>query len=119
MIALYINVYQKLATSAILYLFTMATPNNIAEKFIKIEEELVKELDDLKENFVKHTGYVFNPLEYAAEPHKEYVRKYCNGPKKVLFLGMNPGPTGMAQTGVSHNFINICKHCYVYVQYII
>jgi single-strand selective monofunctional uracil DNA glycosylase len=29
-----------------------------------------------------------------------YLRRYGNGPKRVLFLGMNPGPFGMAQTGV-------------------
>jgi single-strand selective monofunctional uracil DNA glycosylase len=29
-----------------------------------------------------------------------YLRRYGNGRKRVLFLGMNPGPFGMAQTGV-------------------
>ena len=28
------------------------------------------------------------------------IAMYARGPKKVLFLGMNPGPWGMAQTGV-------------------
>ena len=45
--------------------------------------------------------YVYNPLDYASETHSCFVRKYGNGPKKVLFLGMNPGPFGMAQNGVS------------------
>lgn len=44
--------------------------------------------------------HVYNPLEYAAVPHEAYLVRYGGGPKRVLFLGMNPGPFGMAQTGV-------------------
>ena len=44
--------------------------------------------------------YTYNPLEYAWAGHEAYVRRFANGPKKVLYLGMNPGPFGMAQTGV-------------------
>ncbi|HEY0456299.1 MAG TPA: uracil-DNA glycosylase family protein [Verrucomicrobiae bacterium] len=42
----------------------------------------------------------YNPLEYAWAGHEKYLRAYAQGPKRVLFLGMNPGPFGMAQTGV-------------------
>lgn len=42
----------------------------------------------------------YNPLEYARAPHELYLSKYGKGKKRVLFLGMNPGPFGMAQTGV-------------------
>jgi len=44
--------------------------------------------------------HVYNPLEYARTPHSRYLRAYGNSRKVVLFLGMNPGPFGMAQTGV-------------------
>lgn len=44
--------------------------------------------------------HVYNPLEYAWTAHESYLRRYGNGRKRVLFLGMNPGPFGMAQTGV-------------------
>lgn len=44
--------------------------------------------------------HVYNPLEYAWAPFRAYVQKYASLPKKGLFLGMNPGPYGMAQTGV-------------------
>jgi single-strand selective monofunctional uracil DNA glycosylase len=37
---------------------------------------------------------------YARAPHELYLRLAGKGPKKVIFLGMNPGPWGMAQTGV-------------------
>jgi single-strand selective monofunctional uracil DNA glycosylase len=44
--------------------------------------------------------YVYNPLAYARIPHELYLNRWGRGPKKVLLLGMNPGPFGMAQTGV-------------------
>jgi single-strand selective monofunctional uracil DNA glycosylase len=43
---------------------------------------------------------VYNPLDYARDPHEQYLSRYGGGPKEVLLLGMNPGPFGMAQTGV-------------------
>jgi single-strand selective monofunctional uracil DNA glycosylase len=44
--------------------------------------------------------YVYNPLRYAREAHEIYLRKFGGAEKRVVFLGMNPGPFGMAQTGV-------------------
>ncbi|MDR0588157.1 MAG: single-stranded DNA-binding protein [Burkholderiales bacterium] len=46
---------------------------------------------------VTHT---YNPLIYAWAAHREYLARYGASPKKVLFVGMNPGPFGMAQTGI-------------------
>jgi single-strand selective monofunctional uracil DNA glycosylase len=44
--------------------------------------------------------HVYNPLAYAWPLHEEYLTRYGQGPKRAVFLGMNPGPWGMAQTGV-------------------
>lgn len=44
--------------------------------------------------------HVYHPLDYAWQAHELYLRRFGTGPKRVLFLGMNPGPFGMAQTGV-------------------
>jgi single-strand selective monofunctional uracil DNA glycosylase len=44
--------------------------------------------------------HVYNPLEYAWPAHEVYLRRYGNNPKRIIFLGMNPGPFGMAQTGI-------------------
>ncbi len=44
--------------------------------------------------------HIYDPLTYAWEMHDLYATRYGTGKKKVLFLGMNPGPFGMAQTGV-------------------
>jgi single-strand selective monofunctional uracil DNA glycosylase len=43
---------------------------------------------------------IYNPLEYAWPAHEIYIRRYANNLKRVLFLGMNPGPFGMVQTGI-------------------
>lgn len=50
--------------------------------------------------FLPPVTHVYNPLDYAWVPHARYVSRYGKPPKEVLFLGMNPGPWGMAQTGV-------------------
>lgn len=45
-------------------------------------------------------AYTYNPLRYAWAPHAAYLSRYGSGTKRVVFLGMNPGPFGMTQTGV-------------------
>lgn len=50
--------------------------------------------------FAAPVAYVYNPLAYAWAPHAAYLRKFGNGRKRIVFLGMNPGPFGMVQTGV-------------------
>lgn len=45
-------------------------------------------------------AYVYRPLEYAWPVARAYFERYGRPPKDVLFLGMNPGPFGMGQTGV-------------------
>lgn len=57
------------------------------------------ELDRLR--FSGDVAAVYNPLVYARKAHTTYLKKYMKkGPRKALLLGMNPGPWGMAQTGV-------------------
>lgn len=50
--------------------------------------------------FGEPVRYVYNPLEYARRSHEIYLRRHGATRKRVLLLGMNPGPFGMAQTGV-------------------
>lgn len=65
---------------------------------INISRILAQQTDSL--SFSPPVSYVYNPLRYASQPHEEYLRRYGNGPKEIVFVGMNPGPFGMAQTGV-------------------
>lgn len=46
---------------------------------------------------VTHT---YNPLTYAWAAHEAYLRRFGGSRKRVVFLGMNPGPFGMAQIGI-------------------
>ncbi|HIV03755.1 MAG TPA: single-stranded DNA-binding protein, partial [Candidatus Spyradosoma merdigallinarum] len=71
---------------------------NRAEMLVAATRELSAAADAL--NFSDPVACVYNPLDYAREPHEAYLRRYGNGKKRVVFLGMNPGPFGMAQTGV-------------------
>jgi single-strand selective monofunctional uracil DNA glycosylase len=65
---------------------------------IRAAKRLARETDKLI--FSAPVEFVYNPLSYAWEMHEEYLSRYCLGSKKVVFIGMNPGPFGMAQTGV-------------------
>ena len=61
-----------------------------------------RELSDavMRLRFAPPVAFVYNPLDYAWPAHELFLRKFGGGRKRVLFLGMNPGPFGMAQTGV-------------------
>lgn len=48
----------------------------------------------------KHVAYVYDPLVYAWPVYRQYVERFARAKKRVVFVGMNPGPWGMAQTGV-------------------
>lgn len=50
--------------------------------------------------FAPPVSHVYNPLDYAWAPHEEYLLRYGATRKKVVLLGMNPGPFGMVQCGV-------------------
>lgn len=44
--------------------------------------------------------HVYDPTEYAWETHSAYLERYALPGIEALFVGINPGPWGMAQTGV-------------------
>jgi single-strand selective monofunctional uracil DNA glycosylase len=71
------------------------TPNS---PLIRIARDLAYEVAELR--FGAPVTHVYNPLLYAWEPHRRYLLHYGRAPKEVLLIGMNPGPWGMAQTGV-------------------
>jgi len=53
--------------------------------------------------------WTYRPLEYAWAPHEAYIRRFGNTKKRVLMLGMNPGPFGMAQSGIPFGEIAAVK----------
>jgi single-strand selective monofunctional uracil DNA glycosylase len=64
----------------------------------EISSELARDLSSLR--FSPPVAFVYNPLVYAWQPYREYLARFGNGPKEAIFVGMNPGPWGMTQTGV-------------------
>lgn len=72
--------------------------HNPATTILAATNELCDAVDALR--FDAPIANVYNPLRYAAQPHHRYIENFANSKKKVLILGMNPGPYGMAQTGV-------------------
>ena len=71
---------------------------NRSQSLISASQKLSEEVSEMK--FSEPTAYVYNPLDYAWAIHKSYLELAGKSKKKVVFLGMNPGPFGMAQTGV-------------------
>ncbi len=59
--------------------------------------------------FGEPVARVYNPLRYAWAVHEAYLRRFGRGRKHVVFLGMNPGPFGMAQTGVPFGEVGIVR----------
>ena len=68
------------------------------EKAVAAARQLAKDVDVLR--FAAPVTHVYNPLDYAWWAHKQYLEMMNPNGAEVLFLGMNPGPWGMAQTGV-------------------
>jgi len=81
--------------------------NGIAEALVRISAELRDQLDELR--FSPPTEHVYNPFHYAWNAHTGYLRRYATGEKRVVFLGMNPGPWGMAQTGIPFGEVSFAR----------
>jgi len=73
----------------------------------EITDDLLNQLRPLR--FYPPTTHVYNPLEYARAAYTRYLTLYANCLKEVILLGMNPGPWGMAQTGVPFGEIRAVK----------
>lgn len=71
---------------------------------IRVTRQLTRQLATLR--FAAPVTHVYNPLQYAQMAHEQYLRRYGANPREVVLLGMNPGPWGMAQTGVPFGEVN-------------
>jgi single-strand selective monofunctional uracil DNA glycosylase len=79
----------------------------VGAKVWRAAQQLARDVDAL--SFGAPVTHVYNPLRYAATAHREYVERYAGDRKRILFLGMNPGPFGMAQTGVPFGEISLVR----------
>jgi len=72
-----------------------------------ISRWLCREVESLQ--FSAPTACVYNPLVYARKPHEAYLKQYARQGVAALLLGMNPGPWGMAQTGVPFGEVSLVR----------
>lgn len=64
----------------------LTASTSIAERIVQVETELCNKLK--LESFVDtNISTVYNPLEYAKEPHDDYLKKWCNTRRQIMFLG--------------------------------
>jgi single-strand selective monofunctional uracil DNA glycosylase len=69
---------------------------DLGEQLVAAARTLGTAVDRLR--FGPPVTHVYNPLDYAWAAHEQYLRAFGGSPKRVVFLGMNPGPFGMVQT---------------------
>ncbi len=79
-------------------LMTITTTERSSMALVNIVDTLTTCVNEL--TFAPPVATVYNPLDYARAPHLRYLERYGTGTREILLLGMNPGPWGMAQTGV-------------------
>jgi single-strand selective monofunctional uracil DNA glycosylase len=78
----------------------MTTDSSVAaaRALLEASRKLSRALARLE--FPPPVAHVYDPHQYAWAPYEQYVTRYGAGRKRVVLLGMNPGPFGMMQTGV-------------------
>ena len=76
-------------------------PARVNKKLHTSLEQIASRLRDRCDllNFNASVAYTYNPLQYAWGAHCAFLAR-AHAQPHVLFVGMNPGPCGMAQTGV-------------------
>lgn len=60
-------------------------------------------------SFAPPVTHVYDPVRYASAPHRAYLERYARAGCDALLLGMNPGPWGMAQTGVPFGEVGLVR----------
>ena len=78
------------------------------DSFAAITDDLLTDLAPL--TFGAPVTHVYNPLVYARAPWDLYCQRYGRGPKEAIFLGLNPGPFGMAQVGVPFGEVGLARN---------
>lgn len=81
--------------------------STVATALIKAAKKLSREASKI--DYSEAVPWVYNPLDYAWKAHEQYLSKYARESCKYLLIGMNPGPWGMAQTGVPFGEIDAVK----------
>lgn len=78
-----------------------------APPLVAVGDRLARRLARLR--FSPPVAHVYHPLRYARAPWVEYLRRYGATPRETVLIGMNPGPFGMAQTGVPFGEVGLVR----------
>jgi len=78
-----------------------------AVTLVTIAKALGREVSSMR--FGPPVTHVYNPLDYAWAAHETYLRRFGTGRKEIVLVGMNPGPWGMAQTGVPFGEVTLVR----------
>jgi single-strand selective monofunctional uracil DNA glycosylase len=81
--------------------------SSVTRRVLRAAAELRDTVEPLR--FAAPVTHIYNPLRYAWRAHEQYIRNFASHRKRVVFLGMNPGPFGMTQTGVPFGEINAVR----------
>lgn len=76
-------------------------------ELVRISRKLARAVSALA--FAPPVSHVYNPLVYARAPHEAYLQRFGAPPREVVLVGMNPGPYGMAQTGVPFGEVSMVR----------
>lgn len=76
------------------------------KKLLAAADRLRVAMNELE--FDEPVTHIYNPLDYAWDLHRQYIEQ-ASPEAEVLFLGMNPGPWGMAQTGVPFGEVSFVR----------
>ena len=74
---------------------------------VAISRALREQVQGLR--FAPPVTHTYNPLDYAWAPHRAYLSRYGRRSQQVILVGMNPGPFGMAQTGVPFGEVTMVR----------
>jgi len=69
-----------------------------SSELIAVTRKLSRQVSKLR--FAAPVTHVYNPLEYARNNHEAYLERFARRGVPAVLMGMNPGPWGMAQTGI-------------------
>lgn len=81
--------------------------SKLARQLLKLADALSQDLEKI--DFSCVTSWVYNPYIYARDAHRIYLAKFARENVENVFMGMNPGPWGMAQTGVPFGEVAIVR----------
>lgn len=72
-------------------------------KLKRAARRLSKALKPYRDEPCEKAPHVLDPLDYAWKPHAAFLERFAPsapGEVEAVLVGMNPGPWGMAQTGI-------------------